>query len=119
MTDLSEKLPEHLKRGPGRPKGRGRVFGSGRRKGTPNRNTVQTRVFIQKQADPIAFLCQICRGLQIEAALKPGDATRAKLYPTLEQRLHAAQALARKVLPDMKAVEVSTDDRGLLIRVVE
>ncbi len=112
------KLPERLGRGPGRQKGLGKVPGSGRKKGTPNRSTAQTREYIQKQADPITFLCQVCRGLQFEAALDSGDAKKAKMYPTLEQRLHAAQTLARKVLPDMKAVEMSGDDRTLLIKVI-
>ena len=116
MKVLTGKLPEQLRRGPGRPKGLGRVPGSGRRKGTPNRDTAQTREFIQKEADPIAFLSRVCRGLQFEAALDPGDAKKAKMYPTLDQRLHAAQTLARKVLPDMKAIEM-TGEAGAPISV--
>ena len=120
MMELSEKLPEHLKRGPGRPKGRGKVPGSGRRKGVANRSTVQTREFIEAQADPIAFLCRVCRGLLQEAAQTPGDDKRTKVYPTLEQRLHAAGILAKKVIADQKAVDIkSTEEHELIIRVRE
>ncbi len=115
MTELSGKSPEQLRRG-GRPRGLGRVPGSGRRKGTPNRDTAATRAFIQKEADPIAFLCRVARGLQLEAALTPGDEKRTKLFPTLEQRVNAALALARKVLPDMKAIEM-TGEAGAPISV--
>ncbi|MCH9051134.1 MAG: hypothetical protein IIA72_08620 [Proteobacteria bacterium] len=116
MKLLTGKLPEQLRRGPGRPKGLGRVKGSGRKKGVPNRGTVETREFIQKEADPIAFLCRVSRGLQFEASIIPGGTEKSKMYPTLDQRLHAAQTLARKVLPDMKAIEM-TGEAGAAISV--
>ena len=115
MTNLSGKTPEQLRRG-GRPKGLGKVPGSGRRRGTPNRSTAQTREFIQKEADPIGFLCRVARGLMFEAALAVGDDKKVKMYPTPDQRVHAALALSRKILPDMKAIEM-TGEAGAPISV--
>ena len=93
------------KRGPGRPKGLGKVPGSGRAKGTPNKDRAATVDRIMREADPILFLCKVCRGDRLEAALEPGAKKREWWYPTGDQRLTAAQTLARKVLPDMKAIE--------------
>lgn len=94
---------------PGRPKGLGKVPGSGRKKGTPNHSTVQTRERIAKEADPIGFLIGVSRGLQFERAPNPNSNERVKVRPTLEQSIGAAQTLARKIVPDMRAVEVSGD----------
>ena len=94
------------KRPPGRPRGLGKVPGSGRQKGTPNRDRSATIERIQKEADPLLFLCKVCRGDRMEAAPEPGSKKRGWWYPTGDQRISAAQTLSRKVLPDMKAVEL-------------
>ena len=93
------------KRGPGRPKGLGRVPGSGRRKGTCNKDRSATIERIQKMADPLAFLCKVCRGDRMAAALEPGAKKKSWWLPTGDQRITAAQTLARKVMPDMKSIE--------------
>ena len=62
---------------------------------------------IMRQADPLEFLCKVCRGDRMEAAAKPGDKKKTWWHPTGDQRINAAQTLARKVMPDQKAVEVS------------
>ena len=49
----------------------------------------------------------MCRGDRLEAAPEPGAKKRSFWYPTGDQRLTKAQTLARKVLPDMKAVELA------------
>ncbi len=92
---------------PGRPKGLGKVPGSGRARGTPNRDRAATVERIMKEADPIGFLCKVSRGVRMSAALAPGDTKKTWWMPTGDQRISAAQTLCRKVLPDMKAVEVS------------
>ncbi|MEE9290113.1 MAG: hypothetical protein V3U99_03790 [Alphaproteobacteria bacterium] len=102
MTD--EAKP---KRGPGRPKGLGKVPGSGRKKGVANRTRVQTLERIEREADPIGFLIRVASGLQFEAATEAGATKKEKMYPTHDQRLDAAKVLARKVLPDTKAVEMT------------
>ena len=102
------------KRGPGRPKGLGKVPGSGRAKGTPNRDRSATIERIQKEADPILFLCKVCRGDRMEAAAAPGAKKRTHWFPTADQRITAAQTLARKIMPDQKAVENTGKDGGPL-----
>jgi len=103
MTITTEK-PE---RGPGRPKGLGRVPGSGRAKGTPNRDRAATIEKIMREADPLLYLCKIARGDRLEAGDGPNATKKTWWFPTGDQRISALQTLARKVLPDMKAVEIS------------
>ncbi len=100
---------EKPKRGPGRPKGLGRVPGSGRKRGTPNKDRAATIEKIMRQADPLDFLCKVCNGDRMSAASEPGAKSKTWWYPTGDQRISAAQTLARKVLPDMKAVEYIGD----------
>ncbi len=92
-----------IKRGPGRPKGYPKS--GGRARGTPNKDRSATIERIQKEADPILFLCKVCRGDRMEAAPEPGAQKRTHWFPTADQRITAAQTLARKVLPDLKAIE--------------
>ena len=65
---------------------------------------------IAKEADPLGLLIKVANGVRFEAAAEPGDAKRTHVFPTLEQRIHAAQTLAKKVIPDMKAVAVTGED---------
>ncbi len=107
-----------LKRKPGRPKGLPRT--GGRAPGTPNRANQVTRDYIIKEGAPIAFLCSVAKGTRILAALEPGDSAAAWVKPTLDQRIHAATVLAKKIVPDIKAVEHTGEDGGnLLIRIVQ
>jgi hypothetical protein len=91
----------------GRPKGLGKVPGSGRKKGTRNKDRAATVERIMRMANPLDFLCQVCRGDRMVAAPEPGAKKRVFWFPTGDQRLTAAQVLARKVMPDMKAIEHS------------
>ncbi len=95
------------KRGPGRPRGRGKVPGSGRKKGTCNKDRTATVERIQKLADPIGFLCDVVRGIRMSGAAIPGDQTKTWWVPSGPERISAAQTLARKIMPDQKAVEVT------------
>ena len=91
----------------GRPKGLPRT--GGRQPGTPNRVNQVTRDFIISHGTPIETLCKIAKGLKLKAAAAD-EATKSQcIFPTLDQRLTAARILASKVMPDMKAVAVSTD----------
>ena len=83
-------------RPPGLPKSGGRA------KGVPNKATADTRVRIASEADPIGFLISVAKGDQVKARSSSDEAKVAKLYPTLEQRMHAAGVLARKIAPDAK-----------------
>ena len=68
-----------IKRGPGRPKGYPKS--GGRARGTPNKDRSATIERIQKEADPILFLCKVCRGDRMEAAHEPGAQKRTHWYP--------------------------------------
>ena len=106
------------KRPPGRPKGYPKS--GGRARGTPNRDRTATIERIQKEADPILFLCKVCRGDRMEAAPEPGAKKRTHWFPTADQRIVAAQTLARKIMPDIKAVEHAGVEGGdLIIRIVK
>ena len=96
---------EKLRRKPGRPKGTPKT--GGRQKGTPNRSTVQTRDRIQELADPIAFLADVMAGKRLVAAGEPGDMKTTWCWPTLAQRVQAGETLLRKLLPDLKATELT------------
>ena len=119
---MSEQVPPQepapLKRPPGRPKGLGKVVGSGRKKGTCNKDRTATIERIQKEADPLGFLCKVCRGLRMQAALKPGAKKRTWWYPTGDQRITAAQTLCRKVLPDLKAIENTGELQPVFTKIV-
>ncbi len=93
--------------------------GAGRKKGTPNKLTQLTRSYIAKEGCPIRLLCQIASGKPIKAAAEPGSTKRVKIIPTLMERLRAAETLARKIVPDMKAVEYSgPEGETLVIKIV-
>ncbi len=102
MADTTADKP---KRGPGRPKGLGKVPGSGRKKGTCNRDRAATIERIQREADPLGFLCKVCRGDRMSAAAEPGAKKKTWWFPTGDQQITAAQTLCKKILPDMKAIE--------------
>jgi hypothetical protein len=104
---MPETPPEKKK--PGRPKGLGRVPGSGRKKGTPNKSVAATRERIQAESDPIGFLMRVARGLKFVPPPPAAKQDKTAAYPTSEQRVHAATVLARKIQPDMKALEVAGD----------
>ncbi len=94
------------KRPPGRPKGTPKS--GGRKPGVPNKKNAITRDFIVKNGAPVATLCKIAKGEKLMAAADSASAaTRNGVYPTIDQRLNAARILAQKIVPDMKAVEVS------------
>ena len=104
---MAETEAEKPKRPPGRPKGYPKS--GGRQKGTPNRDRTATIERIQKEADPILFLCKVSRGDRLSAAPEPGAKKKTWCIPTIDQRISAAQTLCRKVLPDMKAIEHTGD----------
>jgi hypothetical protein len=91
----------------GRPKG-GKKFG-GRAKGTPNRNTLAVRERIAKEGDPIGFLISVLKGKTITAGTAKFKVTET---PTVDQRSNAARILVGKIVPDLKAIEVSGTDGG-------
>ena len=75
----------------------------------PRTNAV-TREFIIKEGAPIQFLCGVVRGRRFTSAAQLGDNKRAHVFPTLDQRLRAAEILSRKTVPDLKSQELTGKD---------
>jgi hypothetical protein len=110
MAEDGANTTEKPKRPPGRPKGTPRT--GGRAKGTPNRKNQVTRDFVIKQGAPLAFLCSVVRGNRFTAAAESGGKKRVHVFPTMDQRIRAAEVLSRKCLPDLKATELTGKDGG-------
>ena len=81
----------------------------GRHKGVPNKLNATTRERIENEADPIGLLCRIANGEEIAAALVKEAEEAQRIRPTLDQRMSAAQTLARKVQPDARDRTVQFD----------
>jgi hypothetical protein len=79
----------------------------GRQKGTPNGTTAELREQIAA-ASPVEFLIKVAERRRIRIGGPqggPGEAAYA--YPSMEQRLRAAELLMKKILPDLSASELS------------
>ena len=85
--------------------------GSGRKPGTPNRTTAELREQITA-ARPVEFLIKVVQGRRIRIGPQGGPGEAAYAYPSLEQRLRAAELLMKKILPDLTAAEVTGADGG-------
>ena len=115
---MANQEKEKPRRGPGRPKGYAKT--GGRRKGVPNKDRAATLEAIRTYSDPVGFLEKVCRGLLVECRDAEGDQKSSILTrPSMEQRITAATILAKKVLPDVKAVELEVTDNTVTIRVTK
>ena len=85
--------------------------GSGRQKGTPDRTTAELRQQITA-ARPVEFLIKVAEGRRVRIGPQGGPGEAAYAYPSLEQRLRAAELLMKKILPDLTAAEVTGPDGG-------
>lgn len=101
------------KRGPGRPKGLPRT--GGRQKGTPNRLPAAQREVIASKYRPAEFLGRIVLGQRQRVGPPAGPGQPQYAYPTLAQRLQAAEILLAKTLPDLKANELTGPGGAALI----
>ena len=108
VPDVPLSLVGDEPREPGRPKGRGKVPGSGRKKGSVNKFCGETRAFIEKKGKPISFLCDVAAGRKVRVGMEDGRAVYHR--PTFNERMHAAEKLAAKILPDLRATELSGPD---------
>jgi hypothetical protein len=70
----------------------------GRIPGTPNKVNIEVRNRIEMDADPVGFLIKVVKGSKIRGE-----------HPSMDQRIRAAERLLAKVVPDLKAVELSID----------
>jgi hypothetical protein len=82
----------------------------GRPKGSRNKINADLQQFIRDKAKPIEFLAQVVRGYRMRVS-DPDHLGRAVYqYPTMEARFKAATILADKILPSLKAQEVTGAD---------
>lgn len=80
----------------------------GRKAGVPNKVNAATRARIEELSDPIAFLCSVARGDEIEAG--DGESVaKKKVRPTLDQRINASRWLADRLLPTAKTAMIEVD----------
>jgi len=61
---------------------------------------------------PIEFLCAVCAGERVRIGPVAGPDKPTYRYPTFEERMRAAAILAAKLLPDLKAQELTGKDGG-------
>lgn len=110
FDDDTETATATPKRPPGRPRGYPRS--GGRAKGTPNKKNQVTRDYVIKEGAPLQFLCSVVRGKRFTAAAEPGGKKRIHVFPSMDQRIRAAEVLSRKCLPDLKSQELTGKDGG-------
>lgn len=89
----------------GRPKGLPKT--GGRKKGVTNRISPDIRQTILERGKPLELLCDVARVVKIRVGPQAGPGTPEFVYPTLQDRIHAAETLLRKIAPDLKATEIS------------
>lgn len=101
------------------PRKRGRPMGlpktGGRKKGTKNWTNSEIRDALLGKSGAIDVLADIVAGRQIYAGQSGSVGKAGWRYPTLQQRLQALQILLAKVLPDLKATEISGPEGEALI----
>ncbi|WP_227269808.1 hypothetical protein [Roseobacter weihaiensis] len=76
-----------------------------------------TRERIEREADPIGFLAAIVRGEPVAVRDYEGRLLSTE-HPKMEHRVVAARELARKIAPDMKAIEVDATEGGMTINFI-
>ena len=60
-------------------------------------------------------LGRVMNGKRMVAAGEPGDMKKTWVYPTLAQRVQVAETLLKKLLPDLRATELTGKDGAPLI----
>jgi hypothetical protein len=83
----------------------------GRPRGVPNKTTRAAKEAITDAA-PWELLVRVMRGQTFKRADEEGARRAVGVRPTLTQSIAAAEALLRKVCPDMKATELSGPGGG-------
>jgi len=104
---------EPLPRKRGRPKGLPKT--GGRKKGTKNWTHPEIRDALLDKSGAIDVLADIVAGRQLYAGQSGSVGKAGWRYPTLQQRLQALQILLAKVIPDLKATEISGPEGEALI----
>jgi hypothetical protein len=77
------------------------------RKGVPNKANAATRKRIEESGDPVGFLINIMNGNPVPKLDADGNIVGYD-KPNIDHRVTAAKELLKKLVPDLKAVEVGT-----------
>jgi hypothetical protein len=77
------------------------------RKGVPNNANAATRKRIEESGDPVGFLISIMNGEPVSKKDADGNVVGYD-KPNIDHRINAARELLKKLVPDLKAVEVGT-----------
>ena len=104
MPDLTEK--RRLGRPPGYPKS------GGRKPGSKNVVPSELRRFINQKGRPLELLAAISSGRKITAGDPDEPGKKIRVYPSLGERVAAARVLMNKLIPDLRATEISGSDGG-------
>lgn len=99
--DGATDVPRRVGRRPGGPKT------GGRKKGTKNKITTDVKATILERGKPLELLCDIARGRKIRVGPQAGPAEPEFIYRTRDQRTSAARILLAKIVPDLKAQEIT------------
>lgn len=112
MTDRTPapKPDDSAPRKRGRPKGLPKT--GGRQKGTKNHVTPDLRQELMQRANPVRFLADVMQGRRVRVGPQAGPGPVEWQYPSLDQRVKAANTLLSKLLPDLKATELSGPNGG-------
>lgn len=102
-------------RTPGRKPGSPRVPGSGRKVGTKNKVTLPVKEMILTRGRPVELLCDVSRGLRIRVGPQAGPGEPEWCYPDLPTRINAARTLLGKIVPDLRAQEITGKDGDALL----
>jgi hypothetical protein len=62
-------------------------------------------MWVPDQGGPVGFLCKTIAGKKISVADPENPSSIIRRYPVADEPMNAAEALLKKVLPDMKAFE--------------
>ena len=97
----------------GRAKGSPKVPGSGRRKGAPNALGKDARQWLAANSNYLEVIARTCAGKAIRMAGPTGK--QVWRYPDWADRRWAIELVARKLIPDVTASEISGPDGAPLV----
>ncbi len=107
-TGAAESAPPKSKGG--RRKGMPKVPGSGRRKGATNALGKEARQWLAQNSNYLEVIARTCAGKAVRMAGPTGK--QGWHYPDWADRKWAAELVARKLVPDVSAAEISGPDGG-------
>lgn len=79
----------------------------GRPKGSPNKLSGELRQQIIDRYKPHEFIGRVALGMRIRLGPQAGPGKAEYVYPSIAQRMEAAQILLSKTLPDLKSSEIT------------